>query len=1020
MSIDRVRLDPYPLIQFTFRATLPKIWVMGVPVATSPSARIDTTGAESYDSSIRVLIVDDDPDDLLITRALLEATAMHVTCDTANTFDDAIAIIAKEVYDAYLVDYRLGPRSGLDLIRETANTASGPMVLLTGISGETVDDQALAVGAADYLSKGELTPHALQRSLRYSIEMWKARRIAEEGFRRYRSLYDGVPAGLFRALPDGTIDEINATAAEMLGYANPVELISLHMKEVLAHPNGPTSVDEALHGEVEVELRKRDGGTCWVSLSMQERRDESGALLHYEGAAVEITRRRQAESAVSFRGELLDQVPSAVIVTDMEGICTFWNKYAETMYGWSTSEAIGKPIYELTVMEEDDTVAKQIMEAIAEEGRWEGEFKVRRRDDTVFPALVSNSLLHGPDGEPIGVVGVSLDLTQTREAEAELRHYQELVTAAYDASPVGKVIVSVPDAIIVSANTAMSEFLGYEPGELQGMPSSELTHPGDLEVSKEEFERLTAGEIDSYTIDKRYLRSDGEVVWGRLQGRLMPRETGTPVHALGQVIDISEAKRAEDQLVFQASLLDQVRTPVVVMDRRGAITYLNPQAEAAYGYTADEVIGQQLLNLVAPDIDRSLKRQILSALSDSGLWEGEVTITRKDGVTFPVWASGATVADTEGHPAGVVGVVLDLSEVKRAEAQTRTQEALNKSLLDSVGVPIAVLMPNGNLLACNPSWNDHVSPPDRPPDTGHLASCVPHDLPSDVIDAVIEGVDSVLQRRRERFTLEYSHERDGDQRWWQVVAMPSGTEGVIVSHWDVTDERFAKFALEENIRAKDDFIASISHELRTPLSVVVGLAEMLRSESLPDVEISEFHDLIADQAQEMALIVEDLLVAGRLETETLTIRPSVFDVAVEVNAVIRPWQSSHDMDLTINVQPGMITAHADMLRFRQILRNLVSNAIRYGGPPVTIDATREPEQVVIEVTDHGDGVPSEAVDQMFEPYSHFASPKGQPSSVGLGLHVARRLAQLMGGDLTYRHEDGTTTFTLALPFINLK
>lgn len=344
-------------------------------------------------------------------------------------------------------------------------------------------------------------------------------------------------------------------------------------------------------------------------------------------------------------------------------------------------------------------------------------------------------------------------------------------------------------------------------------------------------------------------------------------------------------------------------------------------------------------------------------------------------------------------------------------ARRRTEDILSRSLLEAVSVPIAVLAASGEIVSSNPSWGAGT---DRATHR-YLPKSVALEAESDTLRELTTGVDAVLAGEEARFVLEYAHETSDEERWTRVVAIPVADGGAILCYWDITDERFARLALEETIRAKDEFITSISHELRTPLSVVVGLSQTLRIGAQDPSEMSEFHDLIADQAQEMAMIVEDLLVAGRIDSQTLTVRATMVDLPDEIDAVLRPWGRSEELELGVRLRPGAEKVYADSLRVRQILRNLVTNAGRYGKPPIEIKAVRARDRVILSVSDQGQGVPENALDRMFQPYARFGAVEGQLSSVGLGLHVARRLARLMGGDLVYKREAGLTTFLLSLP-----
>jgi signal transduction histidine kinase len=220
-----------------------------------------------------------------------------------------------------------------------------------------------------------------------------------------------------------------------------------------------------------------------------------------------------------------------------------------------------------------------------------------------------------------------------------------------------------------------------------------------------------------------------------------------------------------------------------------------------------------------------------------------------------------------------------------------------------------------------------------------------------------------------------------------------------------------KEQLEGLIRSKDDFLAAVSHELRTPLTAVVGLAHELRDAGMGD-ESGEFIDIIAEQSGELANLVEDLLTAARADTGNLQVNPEHLDAATEIELALGGVRADA-RDVPVRVD-GRVRVWADPVRLRQILRNLVTNAHRYGGRNGEISVRLVDGMAEIVVSDDGDGVPAGLEETIFARYER-GSTVAQPGSVGIGLAVSRELAELMDGNLQYERRLGWTHFVVRLP-----
>jgi signal transduction histidine kinase len=256
---------------------------------------------------------------------------------------------------------------------------------------------------------------------------------------------------------------------------------------------------------------------------------------------------------------------------------------------------------------------------------------------------------------------------------------------------------------------------------------------------------------------------------------------------------------------------------------------------------------------------------------------------------------------------------------------------------------------------------------------------------------------------------DYLHDRTWDPQ--EIVLLQTVAE-MIGAFWERND---ARERLEELIRSKDEFVASVSHELRTPLTSVVGLAAELRDRrsEFAASEVDGLISIIADQSTDVADIVNDLLVAARADIGTLVIDLQPVGLRSALTGLIP--DGLHARFEHFEIEGEDVQAMADGTRLRQILRNLIVNAARYGGDNVRATVSQRGRQAVVTVADDGRGIGEDRAEAVFEAYARAHREPSQPASVGLGLAVARQLARLMGGDLVYERRDEWTEFVLTLP-----
>lgn len=664
----------------------------------------------------------------------------------------------------------------------------------------------------------------------------------------------------------------------------------------------------------------------------------------------------------------------------------------------------------ISVYYADPSTVGAISDRLTSDGEVRGmEVAMRSARGRLFWARLSCRLV---DATPTPFLeGVVEDVTAERAATKQL---QAMATALDQVA--SAVAVVEPDGTIVSWNQHAEAMFGTTSLEAVGRDINVILRPVDpqlLDRALAECRRTW-----SWSSEMSLLNEDETTLETAFSVTRLTEPDGTPDGMAMVWTDLTDIVRSRRELDLRAAVLDQARDAMIVLDDAQVVVDWNQAAERIFGVSTAAAIGQPARTLLIPadptfDVENCLRNRDTPR-------QMETTFLRPDGERF-IASCGTSPVHLDGGVSRMVVVIGDVTEQRRHEAQARAQADLARTIIDVTPNPVAVIDTTGTIIDVNNAWREFgAANGGQPEATGNGMNYL------DICDAaassdpdaavVAAGIRGVLRGRSRRFQFEYSCDAPGEQRWFLMDTTPIPGVGAVVSHWNTTADHLARHSLEEIIRAKDEFLTAVAHHLRTPMTAVVGFSEHLRAGDVGVADQAEMIDTIAEQAAEVAELLEDLMLVGRLDSETLVVRPEPVTLHELIHQVVRPWVSTGRMKISIAVDP-LLTAVADPLRVKQILRNLVSNAIRHGHGPIRITARRQGTTVAIQVIDHGTGVPGYAEATLFTPYAHLPAHDGSPATLGIGLQVSRRLAKYMDGNLAYRRTKTTTVFTLTLPAV---
>lgn len=946
----------------------------------------DRPDHRSLVQAARVLIIDDDP--MLAdyyAKVLGEAGLQTRTLNNPLT-----TLQALEEFEPHLVllDIYMPECSGTELatlIRQDTRYDAMPIVFVSVESSPDRQLLALLEGGDDFITK-PVRPDFLVATV--STRVARARsayqhtRHLDALLRELRDQKLAIDEHSIVSIADasGTIIYVNDRFCdtslyqrhELLGQQHNVINSGTHPPEFFEDMWGTISSGKIWHGEV--CNRRKDGTLYWVESTIVPFLDDHGLPYQYVSVRTDITDLRWLQEELLFEKQfsdsVIDSLPGVFYIFDEDQRFLRWNNNMSSVTGYTDQEIAGMQPLDFFASSEQPRIAAAIKRCF-QEGSATVEAILLVKNGGQIPFLY-NAIAVDIQGRKL-IVGTGLNMSEVTEAQKALRDSEERLRLSQWYANIGMWDWNIQTGELFWSER-IPQLFGYEPGTLETTYDNFLAavHPDDRDALQQAVD-AAVNDGAPYNIEHRIVWPDGSIHWVQETGNVKRAADGTPLHMLGVVRDVTRRKLAEEQQQRQQKLLDLVRRAT---------------AEA-----------------VSENEQRSIFQHLLNGVIE--LTESEYGFI------------GRTHRDENGDPYLQTYAITDISwnEETRALYRKTEETGLLFTNLDSL---FGAVLTSRKVVMTNDPKNDPRAgglPAGHPPLNAFLG--VPVYYGNEVV-----GMYGIANR-----------EAGYDQNTVDFLQPFNAALGAIINGIRLRTEREqyaadllqAMSQAETANRAKSEFLSRMSHELRTPMNAILGFSQLLESDAEAPLNEDQQENIaeIIKAGEHLLELINEVLDLTRIESGRLqlSLEPVlVHDAISECLTLVRPLATRRGISITEEPDDDTrLAVRADVTRLKQVLLNIMSNAIKYNHDAGRVDVHctttgASPERVRISISDTGPGIATEFQSRLFEPFDRLFADKTDVEGSGIGLAISRRLVEVMDGEIGVDSTPGRgSTFWIELP-----
>jgi two-component system cell cycle sensor histidine kinase/response regulator CckA len=622
------------------------------------------------------------------------------------------------------------------------------------------------------------------------------------------------------------------------------------------------------------------------------------------------------------------------------------------------------------------------------------------------------------------------EIAHRGQAEVGRRDNEEELYNTFEQAGAGMALLSL-DGRWIRVNRALAELLGVSGDELIGFPAETRTHPDDTAGDTEAVRLLLAGECRSYSMEKRYLRPSGEVVWTVVNVSLVAGPDGQPSHLISTIQDITERKQAElslrdreegYRLVIQASR-QAIRNWELATDRVTWDTGVAPPLDYGWAELGDNA--DWWYRRIHPEDRERVMQSLDSAIAGGdATWTEEYRFRRADGTDALVRDRASVVRDPAGRPARVVAAMADVTEIRQGERRL-------EQVLDALPLGIWLLDPLGRIILANeasrsiwgeapeslerlgqrPAWWLETGQPIQPEEWG-AARALRQGVSVQDEEVIVESADGT--RKSLRISAVPLRAPDGE-----ILGAVSLAEDITErkARQSAQLQRDEELQQTQRLEAVGRLAGGIAHDFNNLLTGILSYSDLILQELRPSDPIRSDVEQIRDAGQRAAGLTRQLLAFSRrqlLHPRVVSLNATVTEIGPMLQRLLGP-----EVTLETELDPELGNIMVDPTQVEQALVNLALNArdampaggqLRLG----TANAELEGEPyVAVSVGDTGVGIDQSTQARIFEP---FFTTKHTGGGRGLGLSTVYGVVEQSGGRITVESAPGEgATFTLYFP-----